>query len=297
MTHAGGVLAALITCALWAYSTLRFHRALSHHGPFTCNAFKTTVGAVLFTLTAAAGMLFGLELPSPRAALLLLASGVAGLSFGDFSYFAAIVRVGPRLATLVHSTFPLFLLAFTFLDSDSRLRTLEVAGILLILMGVLDVTRRTSRAGGGVSGGLGAGVAWALLGALGQAVGILLAKDALAECDVVAGAALRMIGASLGIFVFALVRRRAAETLRVILRPATWRVTIEPTIVGTYLGILTMTLALDLGNPAVVGALISLTPVYLVPLTTVMLKEPFDWRVLAGTLVAVAGVILVGLPD
>jgi drug/metabolite transporter (DMT)-like permease len=56
-----------------------------------------------------------------------------------------------------------------------------------------------------------------------------------------------------------------------------------------------MMLAIGLGKTAIIGALLSFTPVFLVPMSAFIEKTRLDWRIFAGTVVAIAGVVLVSL--
>ena len=53
-----------------------------------------------------------------------------------------------------------------------------------------------------------------------------------------------------------------------------------------------MTVAINATHEAVAGALLSLTPVFAVPISCWLLREPMRWQTLIGTCVAAAGVIV-----
>ena len=295
METIGGVLAALASCATWAISTAWFQRSIRDYGAFATNLFKAAVAGTLFLLVALGRLTAaGPAAPGGADTINLMLSGMAGLALGDWALFAAMPRIGPRLAMLVQSTFPVFLMVISFFGAGPRLTTPETMGVLLVVGGVMHVIALSRRDGRHPGRDLKAGIALGLLAAVGQAVGILLAHDALSRADVVWGAALRLHGATLGLIVLQACRGRLRPTFHHFGDRTVWRLTMMPTLLGTFGGIFFMTLAIALGKPAVTGALISLTPVFMVPVSVLLLGERFDWRVLLGTTIATAGVILVG---
>ena len=70
---------------------------------------------------------------------------------------------------------------------------------------------------------------------------------------------------------------------------------VEPIFLGTFLGVLCMTVAIDESPEAVAGAILSLTPVFAVPLSYWLFGEPVRWQTLIGTCIAAGGVALISL--
>ena len=290
-----GNCAALASSFLWAWSTIRFRRAIVRHGAMACNFFKAAVGSALFLLTVAVLAVFdSVSLPPVHEGSVLLLSGVMGMAFGDFALFTAIHALGARQATLLHATSPLFLLLFSLFDPSDSLSRLEWLGIMLVVIGVLDVTRRSEPDGAPDSPRPSIGIAWGLAGAAAQAIGILLAKSALAEGQLMIGSSIRLIGGTVGMALAMILLGRGRRIPRLLADREIWSCTLEPVLVGTYLGVAAMMLAIFWSKTAVAGALLSLTPIFLVPMCVIVLKERFDLRILFGTVVAVTGVVLLG---
>ena len=88
---------------------------------------------------------------------------------------------------------------------------------------------------------------------------------------------------------------RFGTIVRIVTNRDLWRMMMWPVFLGTYCRILCMMLRLTYTKAAVAGSLLALTPVFMVPFAIILLGERFDKRVLAGTLIAVAGAIAVGL--
>ena len=52
------------------------------------------------------------------------------------------VRIGARQTTLVQSTSPVFLLLFSIWNPDEQMGRVEIIGVVLVVLGVMEVTRR-----------------------------------------------------------------------------------------------------------------------------------------------------------
>ncbi len=285
-----GVLASLS----WAVSILLFARALRDYGALSCNFFKASLALLLFVVAStAARLVFGIPWPSACHALFLFLSGVVGMAFGDFAFFQAIVKVGPRQAALIHSTNPVFLLAFSLFSPDDSLTFLETVGVVTVVAAVLDVTRQQKGQSGQGTHSWNSGLVWGVLAALSQALGIVIARDAAMSSHPVHTGMIRLFGAAVGMLGGLVFLGKARSSWRLIREPHFLKVAALPVFLGTFLGILLMMLAIATCKPAVAGAVLSLAPVFLVPLTAWQARRPIPLRILLGTIVALVGVVLI----
>lgn len=294
MTETLGLCAAVTSALCWAISIVKFQDALDARGPGPCNFYKATLGAVFFSLIALVKIVLDTDLlPDLGIWIALLASGVVGFAIGDLLFFTSMRLVGARQGTLLQSTYPLFLLVFSFTDPEDHLTLLETWGVCIVVVGVLDVSRHQGRATGAAGRVLLFGTLAGLGAALGQAVGLVIAHDALDRCDFLVASAIRLIGASGGMWIGYAIRGNPTGPVRLLFDREMFRLSWWAIVIGTFFGIAAMMLAIALARTATAGALMSLTPVFLVPLTSLMRGDPWDLRVLLGITIAVTGVILV----
>lgn len=294
-----GIVAGLSSAVLWAFASARFKPLLRVYGPFAVNLFKASLGCLLFWITTTILSLGDADVFAgcgAHEAWILALSGAIGLAAGDYCYFVAIDRVGVRQATLLHGTAPLWLLIFSFIGPGDGLGTLQIVGILLVVGGVLDVTRRRVDAGSAPAARVRSGTVFGLLAAVGQAVGILVAKPPTDACEnPILISAVRLSGAVAGLVVIAGLLGQLPAFVRLIREREGGRRAIEPVFLGTFCGVLCMTVAIDSAHEAVAGAVLSLTPVFAVPVSYWLFKEPVRWQTLIGTCIATAGVALISL--
>ncbi len=104
---------------------------------------------------------------------------------------------------------------------------------------------------------------------------------------------LRIVGAMMAMAVIFVIRGRAKELVRVSVQSQSWRLALLPSVVGTFMVIATMTVAIQMLKPAVSGALLALTPVFLVPMAFILLGQRVGMRAILGTIIAVSGVIAI----
>ena len=299
-----GEACALLSSLLWASAFLVFAR-LPHPVPAGAinlgkNATATLCFALLFLV------LFGVPWPGGvggEALVLFAVSGFVGLTLCDTLLFQSMLLIGPQRTTLLMTVaVPLTTLGSLLPPwSESAPSALGLVGLVTCLLGVtLAVTEK--HADPVAANALKRGVLFGLLAAVGQAGGVLLARLAFrahgAETvlDAGKGAAVRLLVGSLGLVVLALATRRAGAWVSALAQPKVLPRLMGAAVVGTFLGIWANQAGLTWAeHTGVATTLNQLTPVWLIPLTTLVLGERHGRRSWIATLIAVAGVILIGV--
>lgn len=135
-----GESAALAAAAFWVATAMVFTAASRRVGAFTVNA--TRIVLALGILLVLCRVRFGAPLPavSGEAIVLFAVSGVVGLAIGDQCFFASMLSVGPRVATLIGTTFaPIVAAALAWPILDEPLAPLQLAGMAVTLAGIVVV--------------------------------------------------------------------------------------------------------------------------------------------------------------
>ena len=284
--------AALCAALTWAIAIVWFRRALAEYGPWACNTFKIAFPTAFFAIVAwLAGDFQSENLPSMGAVVMLALSGIVGMALGDYAFLSAMLCIGDRRAAILHATNPVFLVIAALIGTTEGINMREIFGVLLIVGGVIEVISSKRR---GVATGelrLGLGIFWGLLAALGQALGVILSKEALAECPTASASFFRLAAGTIVLVVAPICVGRTRQ-LAVLRQPGLWKTASGPTSIGTCIGVLLMMFAVKHDNPAVTGALLATTPVFLVPVGMIMFRDRLSWRQLLGIVVTVAGAIL-----
>lgn len=292
-THLGE-LSALTAALLWACTSLLFTTTGRWVSPVATNLFKTVAATGLFGifLLARHGVPFDPGLSASQVGLLAL-SGILGLTVGDSLLYLGYQILGTRRAMLVQSLHPLLgtLAAWWVFSETLGARAwlgmaLALGGVAMVIVdrvGVLPVAER---------GRVRIGVALCLGAAAGQASGALCAKAALLGADPFGATQVRVGAGALALIVLALVRGRLGDWTRGLAQPRVlWRLSLA-SVLGPFLAIWLMLVALQRAPMGVALTLLSMAPLWLLPLGAVFQRDVPSIREIFGALMATAGIAL-----
>lgn len=274
---------------------MSFEEASRRAGSVPVNVLRLLIAFVFLTLANA--LTRGMPLPTdatPHQWTWLLMSGFVGFFIGDLTLFRAFVLLGARLCALITCTAPVFsLLAEAVLLKDYHFSGLELGAILTTIAGVALVVseRREANPRHQVT-------VWALLlafmGAAGQGVGAVLTKRAL-EFDAYnafATVQIRMIAGIAVFLLFVLVTRRVRDTVAALRSPMAMLFITLGAFGGPFLGVTLFVKSMETISPSTTQTIVSLLPIFMIPLAIWVRGETITTRALAGTTVAVLGVFL-----
>lgn len=248
-----------------------------------CAAFVMTGGVSLLT-----GGWRGVQ---PWQFGLLALSSVFGIMIASTTYFAAIYSAGPRITALLFSLTSPFALALGYLFLGETLGAWQAMGVVLVLAGIMLAVGLRRGAGAAVSP---AGIALGVVTALGQALGTLFARPAMAAgMEPFTAMAIRS-----GLAALFFVALLAFPFARGSQGPATSRdlgTAVAASFFGTCLGMSCLMAALARGHVGIVATLASTTPVAILPMVWAregLRPSPTAW---VGAALAVAGTALISL--
>jgi drug/metabolite transporter (DMT)-like permease len=290
--------AALLAATSWACSSLIAAEPVRRlGGPRFCRLRMLYVSGMLLVLTTATGGWSTLD----RGDIGLLAvSGLVGLLLGDLALFTAMARIGPRrTSVLFTSNAPLAAVGGVLLFDES-FAPWAMVGAVLTVVGIVMAINYGSRSGTHtdaferIEGSLAAGALWAGIGALGQALGALAAKPVLEDGgDTLAVAATRAVIATVALWVLARPGDRLARPVRrgPLLASDHLRLAASA-FIAMVVGMSLLLWALGEGDTGVATILSATTPVILLPMLWVRLRQipaPGAWL---GAILTVVGTAL-----
>jgi drug/metabolite transporter (DMT)-like permease len=291
-----GEIAAIGTALFFGLSSTFFTLAGRRAGSTTVNRARLLLASAI--AIALHWLLRGEPLPlsAPLEAWGWLAlSGVVGLALGDDLLFRAYVLVGPALSMLVFAMAPVMAAFAGWAIFGEALTAREWAGIALTLSGIAWVVTEPKRRSYVTSGrAYVAGLLFALGGAAGQAAGLVTAKLGLVQGVAAQSANLmRLLAATVAIWTATAISGRVAAVLGALRDDGrTTLLTLGGALSGPVAGVWLSLLALERAPVGIASTLMSLTPIFLLPIVRVVFAESITARALAGTIVAVAGVAL-----
>lgn len=287
-----GCIAALGSAAAWAVGSLLWRKIGDDVSPLGMNLGKGLLGLVFL---GGALAIFGIEPVDTRSLVYLGISGLLGIALGDTFFFMALVRLDPRLTLLLGSVGQVFtvLMAVVFLE-ESPSATAWV-GIVLVIGGVTWVMRERQETDEeeGVRGRRSWGIVWGLLAALCMSAGTICAKKGVADVSALEGTFLRLAVGMAGLALFGAVRRQLGSWLSPFRDPRVLRSILAAVLVIIFGGFWLSLLALKCIDASVAIILMSVEPLFVLPLVAIFRKEKVSLRAILGAFVAVGGVGLI----
>jgi drug/metabolite transporter (DMT)-like permease len=295
-----GEVAALLTSLCWSLTSVQFTLAGRRLGSGVVNRIRLVL-ATLF-LASVHLLLYGQPLPldaEPFRWGWLGLSGTAGLVLGDASLFQSFVLIGPHRGALLMTLVPVIstLLAWGWLGET--LLPGEILAMLLAVGGIAWVVSERqpeSKAGIESPGRYGMGVLLGAGGALGQALGLVLAKQGLVgDFPSLSAALIRMVTAAVVIWAFTLVQGRVKAVWRTLGDTKALVPLVGGALTGPFLGVWLSMVAVQHAPVGIASTLMAMSPIMLIPLSSRVFRERVSLRAVAGTAVALVGASIIFL--
>jgi drug/metabolite transporter (DMT)-like permease len=296
-----GGASALVSAAIWAFSSTMMTAPARLYGGRATNLFKSTIGASFFLLTVVLWLGFSaFDLSWPVYAR-FIGSGVLGLAIADTAYLTSLKHIGPTLTAIVYQTSGIFTAVIGFVFLGETLTVHEAAGIVLVIGGVmLAVLGDAPVSAEPVQRGRGA--VYALIAAAFHAMGVVLNKAGFRELEAWRGltgpraamlaGCLRMTTAAFALLILAVAGGSFARQTRVLREPAGWRAVFVPAFLGTFVAMITMQISIGLLKSGVASVLLSMTPIFTIPVAWWLLGHRPTARSIGGALIALGGAYL-----
>ncbi len=294
-----GQLAALGTAFCWSLTAIFFSYSGRLVGSAVVNRSRLLFALFFVSIThfALQGTFFPLGTEPYRWGWLAL-SAILGLVLGDTFLFQAFVLVGPRLSTLMMATVPFLSTFMAWIFLKETVSTSEIAGITLTVIGIAWVV--TERRSGEVvvqEKKYVLGLAFAFLGAVGQAANLVAAKFALGDnFPAISASAIRILVAMVILWAVAAFQGQFRHTIRQWQNRDAFKAIIGGTIVGPFIGIWLSLVAVQLAPVGLAATLMALPPIILIPIERVLYGTRVSNRGITGTVIAIIGVALIFLP-
>lgn len=283
-----GGIAALGSAFCWAVAAVLFQQLGQQISAVALNLFKGIVAIVCIGLVLVP---VGIADVSGDAFLLLAASGLVGICLGDTLYFMTINRLGSRLTLLIGSLIPVAtaLIAITVLGE--RISLSAGIGLVLTIVGVTYVLWERSAIKAEFTQWR-AGLAFGLLFVLANALGIIFTKVGVQDIPALDATLIRTLWAILGLAFWGLISRSLFGWVKPLQDPKLRNRLLLASIIGAFLGTWLSVAALKYTHTAVAVTLNSTSPLFVLPLAMIILKEQITWRAVSGAFVAIMGVAM-----
>jgi len=292
-----GELAALGTAGCWTVTAMAFESAGRRVGSLSVNLIRLVMALIFISLFCLVTR--GRLLPddaTPHAWLWLSVSGLVGFCIGDLCLFRAFVLVGARISMLIMALVPPITALLGWMLLGETLTGLDWAGMAITIGGVAWVVLERKKKEDGQPGRLPLwGILLAFLGAVGQAVGLVLSKLGMGDYSPFAATQIRII-AGIGGFVVLFSAVGWWPRVRTALkdRGAFLRINLGA-FFGPFLGVSLSLAAVQHTETGVASTIMSIVPVLIIAPAVLIFKERVSLRAVLGAVAAVVGVALLFL--
>ncbi|WP_455220934.1 DMT family transporter [Kaarinaea lacus] len=283
-----GGIAALSSAFCWAVAAVLFQQLGQQISAVALNLFKGIVAIICIGLVLVP---VGIADVSGDAFLLLAASGLVGICLGDTLYFMTINRLGSRLTLLIGSLIPVAtaLIAITVLGE--RISLGAGIGLVLTIIGVTYVLWERSVIKAEFTQWR-AGLVFGLLFVLANALAIIFTKVGVQDIPALDATLIRTVWAILGLAFWGLISRSLFSWVKPLQDRKLRNRMLLASIIGAFLGTWLSVAALKYTHTAVAVTLNSTSPLFVLPLAMVVLKEQITWRAVSGAFVAIMGIAM-----
>lgn len=291
-----GELSALATAIFWSFSTIYFTRGIANVGVMQINIDRIFLSAVFVWITLFIAGIYP-SMSFSQCSFLVL-SGLSGLVLGDTFLFKAFDEIGPRLSQLIMAFSPPLAAILAYIFLDESLSLWGILGIIVTSIGIFLVILEHDEDSNRIVIKNKMGAFWAMLGMIGQAGGLVLAKQAFRESNIdpIVASGVRLLSAFILLLPIGYMTKHYHFGIKPYKSNMKWLV--DPfmgSILGPYFGMTLSMFAIAYAKVGVASTIMAITPILMLPIAHFAFKEKLTWKPIIGTVVAVFGIAILFL--
>lgn len=289
-----GEFAALAVAFFWTITALAFESASRKIGSLPVNITRLVLALVfisIYTLLMR-GHLFPDDATRHNWVWLGL-SGLVGLVLGDYFLFRSYSVIGSRFAMLIMTLVPPIAAFFGYFILGESLEIIQVTGMIVVILGISIAIFKKPVKGERLALKLApAGLVFAFIGAIGQALGLVLSKYGMKDYDPFASTQIRLIAGAAGYSLIITLLGRWRQTFTSLREGKAFLNLLTGSFFGPFLGISFSLLSVRYTEAGIASTIMSIVPVLIIAPSVWIYKEKISVVEVAGALISVAGVAL-----
>lgn len=293
-----GELVALLTAICWTATGLAFQQATRMAGSLSVNIIRLIMALVLYAVISK--ITRGLALPVDAGLhqwLWLSVSGLVGFVFGDYFLFKSYEYVSARISMLIMALSPPIASLISWGLLGERLGIQSLIAMAVTLSGIVLVVMQKRQPGQNNTKKYelsfsGKGIAFAFLGAVGQAAGLVLSKFGMGDYNVFAATQIRVIAGSVGFVILISIIKRWPRVKQAVVQKKAMMFMIVGAVFGPLLGVYFSLLAVKHTSVGIASTIMSIIPVLIIPPAVMFFGEKVTFKEVIGAVITVGGVAL-----
>jgi len=292
--HHLGEFAALLTAFFWTITSLAFESASNKIGSIAVNILRLFIAFAFLSVfnLIRRGFILPIDASSANWIWLTL-SGLVGFVFGDLFLFKSYTMIGSRFSMLIMTLVPPITAFFGFLILGEKLTMFHYLGMTLTFAGIAMAIFSRPAKGEKLSLKLSPlGILYAIGGAIGQALGLVLSKFGMKDYDPFAATQIRIIAGISGYVLLVTVLSRWANVFNATRNKSGMVLTSVGAFFGPFLGVSFSLVAIKYTEAGIASTIMALVPVFIILPAVVLFKQKVTVPEILGAIVSVAGVAL-----
>jgi drug/metabolite transporter (DMT)-like permease len=289
-----GEFAALLTAVFWTITSFSFESASRKVGSLPVNIIRLVL-AMIFISTfnlIRRGYFFPVDATIDNWIWLAL-SGFVGFTFGDLFLFKSFTVIGSRFSMLIMTLVPPITALCSWIILGERLTLFHYLGMTLTFSGIAMAIFSRKNGEEKISLKLAPkGILFALGGAIGQALGLVLSKFGMKDYDPFAATQIRIIAGIAGYFVLITLLKRWDSVYNATRNGKGMQATTLGAFFGPFLGVSFSLLAIKFTETGIASTIMALVPVLIIPPAILLYKQKISVIEIIGAVISVCGVAL-----
>ncbi|AQR93842.1 MULTISPECIES: DMT family transporter [Clostridium] len=290
-TYFGG-LVALITAICWAISPIAFEYAGKKVGSLSVNFIRLIVAFIFIGIYTyfSRGMFLPLD-ATMNNWIWLIISGIIGFVLGDFFLFEAYVQIGARLTMLIMATVPIISAIADYIIVGQSLTLTDIVGMLITMYGVAIVILVKNQDSNTIKFSKPLkGLFYALMGAVGQAVGLIFSKIGMENYDAFASTQIRTIAAIIGFSIIITYSKEWGNVFKTFRNIKVMKYITFGSFFGPFLGVSFSLLALQYIATGIASTIMSISRIIIIPASIMIFHEKVTKKEILGAVISIVGV-------
>ncbi len=289
-----GEFAALLTAVFWTITALAFEIAAKKVGTYSLNIIR--LGFALVLLAGLSYFRRGMILPfdaTIHAWIWLSLSGIIGFVLGDMFLFSAFAMIGSRISMLIMTLVPPFTAIIGWFLLGEKMTLIALSGMFLVVGGISITiwTRKNKKDKLKLNYPI-KGILYAILGAIGQAGGLVLSKFGMKDYDPFAATQIRIIAGFFGFAIIITILRRWKFVKTTFSNKSAMTGISIGSFFGPFLGVSFSLIAVQHTHAGIAATLMSIVPILIIPPAIYIFKQKVSLKEMIGAMISVGGVVL-----
>jgi len=289
-----GEFAALLTAFFWTVTAISFEAASRRVGSVAVNILRLFIGLIFLCVYNLVRRGFLLPLDATTESIMWLTlSGFIGFVFGDLFLFKSYTMIGSRFSMLIMTLVPPITAFFSWIIMKERLTLFHYLGMTLTFTGIAIAIFNRKAKGEKISLKLSPrGILYALGGALGQALGLVISKFGMKDYDPFAATQIRVMAGLFGFMVLVTIMRRWNSVFAATRDSQGMKSLSVGAFFGPFLGVSFSLVSVKYTEAGIASTIMALVPVFILLPAVVIYKEKITFAEMAGAVLSVGGCAL-----